>query len=272
MPLFARDALLPDGWASDVLLDWDVHGRLTKVLPRSACPAGTPTSHGPVIPGMPNVHSHAFQHLFAGLTEYQARDDDSFWSWRTLMYRYAARMTPSDLYAIATHLYIRMLRGGYTSVCEFHYLHNDEDGRPYADDAVMSQTVLRAARDAGHIERELDGALAIEGRQQKARGEPDKQNKKRRQIEQGHQQRNVRQQHPVGLPADAEPQLGEAGQGNKDDKNRCKPGESPRTLVSDDHRDRKPDRGYGQRAGNEPGEVLRPPDRHLGARHAALQI
>jgi formimidoylglutamate deiminase len=149
MPLFARDALLPDGWASDVLLDWDAHGRLTQVQPRSACPAGTPTSHGPVIPGMPNVHSHAFQHVFAGLTEYRARDDDSFWSWRTLMYRYAARMTPSDLYAIATHLYIRMLRGGYTSVCEFHYLHNDEDGHPYADDAVMSQTLLRAARDAG---------------------------------------------------------------------------------------------------------------------------
>ncbi|HEY5367213.1 MAG TPA: formimidoylglutamate deiminase, partial [Casimicrobiaceae bacterium] len=149
MPLYARHALLPDGWATDVHLEWDAQGRLLQVTPRVECPVGVPVSRGPVIPGMPNVHSHAFQHVFAGLTEFRSRHDDSFWNWRDIMYRFAARITPEDLDAIATHLYVRMLRGGYTSVCEFHYLHNDRDGRAYADAAMMSETLLRAARNAG---------------------------------------------------------------------------------------------------------------------------
>ncbi|MEP7062697.1 MAG: formimidoylglutamate deiminase [Betaproteobacteria bacterium] len=148
MPLFARDALLPAGWATDVLLDWDTSGRLTQVREGAACPPGVATPRGPVIPGMPNVHSHAFQHVFAGLTETRGHDDDSFWSWRTLMYRFAARITPAQLETIATHLYQRMLRGGYTSVCEFHYLHHDRDGRAYADAAETSSALLRAARSA----------------------------------------------------------------------------------------------------------------------------
>jgi formimidoylglutamate deiminase len=149
MPFFARDALLPAGWATDVLLDWDASGRLTQVRDGATCPPGTATARGPVIPGMPNVHSHAFQHVFAGLAETRGHDDDSFWSWRTLMYRFAARITPAQLETIATHLYLRMLRGGYTSVCEFHYLHHDRDGRAYAGAAAMSSALLRAARSAG---------------------------------------------------------------------------------------------------------------------------
>lgn len=149
MQLFARDALLPGGWARDVCLQWDAHGRLARVDAGAACPAGVAVCRGPVIAGMPNLHSHAFQHGFAGLAEYRAREDDSFWSWRESMYRFAARITPDELEAIATHLYLRMLHGGYTSVCEFHYLHHDRDGRPYADDATMAQCLLRAARRAG---------------------------------------------------------------------------------------------------------------------------
>ena len=147
--LFAADALLPTGWARNVLLAWDAQGRLTAVMPASAAPAGVPQADGPVIPGLPNLHSHAFQRAFAGLTEFRSAQADSFWSWRTQMYRFAARITPDQLEAIATWLYIEMLEAGYTSVCEFHYVHHDLDGRPYADDATLSQCLLRAARTAG---------------------------------------------------------------------------------------------------------------------------
>ena len=147
--LFAADALLPTGWARNVLIEWDGAGRIAQVAPGATAPAGVPTAAGPVIPGMPNLHSHAFQRAFAGLTEYRGQAEDSFWSWRNLMYRFAARITPESLEAIATWLYLEMLEAGYTSVCEFHYVHHDTDGRPYADDATLSLALLRAARTAG---------------------------------------------------------------------------------------------------------------------------
>ncbi|RZT41250.1 formimidoylglutamate deiminase [Cupriavidus agavae] len=157
--LFAPWALLPEGWAKDVRLAWDAQGVFTAVEAGVAPdPAHAGISHaaGPVLPGMPNLHSHAFQRGFAGLTEYRSvapGDDpaggDSFWSWRTLMYRFALRLSPDTLEAIATQLYIEMLRAGYTSVCEFHYVHHDTDGTPYADRAEMSLRLLRAAQAAG---------------------------------------------------------------------------------------------------------------------------
>ncbi|MFY8104063.1 MAG: formimidoylglutamate deiminase [Ramlibacter sp.] len=147
--LFAADALLPAGWARDVLLQWDMQGRLTNVTAEAACPPGTPRAQGPLLPGLPNLHSHAFQRAFAGLTEYRGGAQDSFWSWRTLMYRFAGAITPQQLEAIATGLYVEMLEAGYTSVCEFHYIHHDTDGTPYADDATLSQALLRAAARAG---------------------------------------------------------------------------------------------------------------------------
>lgn len=145
--LFAEHALLPGGWARDVLLQWDAAGRLQSVAPGSVA-GSAPRAAGPVIPGMPNLHSHAFQRAFAGLTEYRGESQDSFWSWRNLMYRFAAQITPESLEAIATWLYVEMLEAGYTSVCEFHYVHHDRDGRPYADDATLSLALLRAARNA----------------------------------------------------------------------------------------------------------------------------
>ena len=147
--LFAADALLPTGWARNVLVQWDGAGRFTHIAADAAAPAGTPVTSGPLIPGMPNLHSHAFQRAFAGLTEYRAESQDSFWSWRNLMYRFAARITPESLEAIATWLYVEMLEAGYTSVCEFHYVHHGQDGTPYADDATLSLALLRAARRAG---------------------------------------------------------------------------------------------------------------------------
>ena len=147
--LFAADALLPTGWARNVLVQWDGAGRITHIAADAAAPAGTSVAVGPVVPGMPNLHSHAFQRAFAGLTEYRGESQDSFWSWRNLMYRFAARITPESLAAIATWLYVEMLEAGYTSVCEFHYVHHNQDGTPYATDAEMSLALLRAARHAG---------------------------------------------------------------------------------------------------------------------------
>ncbi|WP_431274514.1 formimidoylglutamate deiminase [Variovorax ureilyticus] len=146
--LFAADALLPTGWARDVLIEWDDAGKLSAVTP-GVEPNGAPRAAGPVLPGMPNLHSHAFQRAFAGLTEFRGEALDSFWSWRTLMYRFAAKISPEQVEAIATWLYIEMLETGYTSVCEFHYLHHDADGKPYADDAELSLALLRAAKRAG---------------------------------------------------------------------------------------------------------------------------
>jgi formimidoylglutamate deiminase len=147
--LFATDALLPSGWARNVLLTWNSDGQIMGVTPDSALPAGVPQAAGPVIPGMPNLHSHAFQRAFAGLAEYRSDQADSFWSWRLQMYRFARRITPGQLEAIATWLYIEMLEAGYTAVCEFHYVHHDPDGRPYADDATLALCLLRAAQKTG---------------------------------------------------------------------------------------------------------------------------
>jgi len=98
---------------------------------------------------MPNLHSHAFQRVFAGLAEFRGTEDDSFWSWRDRMYRVANTITPDTLDAVATHVFIEMLEAGYTSVCEFHYLHHDLDGRPYADRAMLATVIATAASRVG---------------------------------------------------------------------------------------------------------------------------
>ena len=147
--LFADHARLPEGWKRNVLLEWDDDGALVSVAADSAMPARTPRAAGPVIAGMPNVHSHAFQRAMAGLTEYRASATDTFWSWRDLMYRFAARIGPESLAAVARWVYIEMLKAGYTSVCEFHYVHHSSDGTPYANRAEMAQQVVDAAGQAG---------------------------------------------------------------------------------------------------------------------------
>ena len=101
------------------------------------------------IPGIPNLHSHAFQRAMAGLAERQTHPEDSFWTWRETMYRFAARMDPDSTYAVAAQLYVEMLEAGYTSVCEFHYVHHAPDGNAYADPAAMSRALIAAARDTG---------------------------------------------------------------------------------------------------------------------------
>ena len=149
--LHAADALLPSGWARDVLIEWDAAGCIVGVRPHSGWgqTSGAPHAPGPVLPGMPNLHSHAFQRAFAGLAEHRTAHDDSFWSWRDRMYRVANTIAPETLEAVATHLFVEMLEAGYTSVCEFHYLHHDLDGRPYADPAMLATVIATAASRAG---------------------------------------------------------------------------------------------------------------------------
>jgi formimidoylglutamate deiminase len=147
--LFAERALLPQGWRRNMLLSWDSAGLLTKVETDATAPAGTPRAAGPVLAGMPNLHSHAFQRAMAGLTEYLGNPQDSFWSWRELMYRFAGKLTPDTLEAVARQLYVEMAKAGYTSVCEFHYVHHDANGKPYGNPAELSERLIAAASDAG---------------------------------------------------------------------------------------------------------------------------
>jgi formimidoylglutamate deiminase len=145
---FAAEALLPEGWARDVRIEVDARGDFAAIHAQST-PQGAERLAGPVLPGMANVHSHAFQRAMAGLAEVRGAHDDDFWTWRELMYQFVARLTPEDAQAIARHLYIEMLTHGYTAVAEFHYVHNDRDGKPYADPAEMLLRHLAGAREAG---------------------------------------------------------------------------------------------------------------------------
>jgi formimidoylglutamate deiminase len=147
---FAEHAWLASGFAANVMIDIDrdrAPGSLLAVDAGSQ--RGAAESLGRyVVPGMPNLHSHAFQRAMAGLAE-RGGTDDTFWSWREVMYAFAGRIGPDDLRAIAAQLYVEMLKAGYTQVCEFHYLHHQPDGRPYADPAEMSLALIEAAHEVG---------------------------------------------------------------------------------------------------------------------------
>ncbi|HSD43078.1 MAG TPA: formimidoylglutamate deiminase [Burkholderiales bacterium] len=147
--LFAPHALLRDGWADDVVLEIDADGTIIAATPRA--PAhGAERLAGPVIPGMPDLHSHAFQRAMAGRAERRgASGRDSFWTWRDTMYRFVARLGPDDVHAVASQLHVELLKSGYTSVAEFQYVHNAPDGSAYADPAEMSLAHVRAAGESG---------------------------------------------------------------------------------------------------------------------------
>ena len=148
---FAAQAWIGDGWAHDVVLVAGEDGRWAQVSPDAGQRgrAGAEVLAGPVLPGLVNAHSHAFQRAIAGLTERSPGSHDDFWSWRDRMYAAALRITPDQLEAVAAFLYAELVQAGYTHVCEFHYLHNDTDGRPYADPMEMSMALVRAAQHAG---------------------------------------------------------------------------------------------------------------------------
>ena len=143
--LWFAEALLPDGWVSDVALTIS-DGRIA-AIDTGVEAAGE--RHAVALPGMPNLHSHAFQRAMAGLTEQKTAGQDSFWTWRELMYRYLERLTPDDVEAIAALAYMEMLEGGFTRVGEFHYLHHDASGVAYSDPAEMAGRIVKAAETTG---------------------------------------------------------------------------------------------------------------------------
>jgi formimidoylglutamate deiminase len=145
--LFARSALTPAGWKRDVRLAIE-HGRIASVE-TDAAPGEDDETAAVLLPGLPNLHSHAFQRGMAGLAEVRGPGSDSFWSWREVMYRHALTLDPDQMQAIAAQLYVEMLEAGFTRVGEFHYLHHDHDGRPYADIGEMAGRICAAADATG---------------------------------------------------------------------------------------------------------------------------
>jgi formimidoylglutamate deiminase len=147
--LWAPRAWVAGRWESAVLLRVDAQGRWCSVLPGQAAPPEATVLPGAALPGLVNAHSHAFQRAFAGLAERRSGVHDDFWSWRDRMYGVALRITPEQLRAVAMQLYAELLVGGYTQVCEFHYLHHAPDGNPYADPLAMSRALCEAAEAVG---------------------------------------------------------------------------------------------------------------------------
>ena len=146
-------AWLPTGWCRNVVVTVDEAGDIAEILPGDDRPNATEV-RGAAIAGMTNVHGHAFQRAMAGLAEHRSHaggstGNDSFWTWRETMYEHAGRMSPAALEAIAAQLYAEMLKAGYTSACEFHYLHNRPDGLPYDDRLAMHKALIAAAGQTG---------------------------------------------------------------------------------------------------------------------------
>ena len=145
--LFLERALLPEGIACNVAVTI-AEGRIQSLTPQAVSGA-VPLTRGLALPGMPNVHSHAFQRALAGSTEVAGAGRDSFWTWRDAMYRFLDRLDTADVGAIASYVYMEMLEAGYTSVGEFHYLHHQPDGNPYENPATLALAVRAAASQTG---------------------------------------------------------------------------------------------------------------------------
>ena len=145
--IWAQHALTEGGWKTAVAVTIDGDGRTINVQPDQPEQG---TSTGILLPGVANLHSHAFQRAMAGMTETRGPDPhDSFWSWRKLMYRFLEHLTPVDAESIAAYGQIEMLESGYTSVGEFHYLHHQPDGRHYSHRAEMCERIIAAACTSG---------------------------------------------------------------------------------------------------------------------------
>ena len=149
---WSATALLPSGWSHNVRFSI-ANGQISSIKTDTPAIIGDDL-HQITLPGLANVHSHAFQRGMAGLAEHRGprttdKIDDNFWSWREIMYRFLDRLTPDDIEAIAAMAYVEMLETGYTHVGEFHYLHNDVDGHAYSDPAEMASRIAAAAQSTG---------------------------------------------------------------------------------------------------------------------------
>lgn len=145
--LFAESAFIRDGWRKNVRIGITA-GLVSEILV-DAEPQPGDERHAVIVPGMGNLHSHAFQRAMAGLAEMRGPSDDSFWSWRNVMYKFALSMTPEHVEAVAAQLYVEMLEAGFTRVGEFHYLHHDQNGAHYSDIAELASRIAGASAEAG---------------------------------------------------------------------------------------------------------------------------
>ncbi len=145
--LFFEHALLPDGWARQVRVA--VEDGVIRSVTAGASADGAERHAGIAVPGLPNLHCHAFQRAMAGLAERRGPADDSFWTWREVMYRFLGQLTPEDVEAIAAYAYMEMLEAGFSTVTEFHYLHHDPAGRAYGDLGEMAARIAAAAAATG---------------------------------------------------------------------------------------------------------------------------
>ncbi|MBV8910113.1 MAG: formimidoylglutamate deiminase, partial [Gammaproteobacteria bacterium] len=145
--LWFESALLPSGWGRDIRIVPD-GARIGHIM-AGVAPEPGDERHAIALPGLPNVHSHAFQRALAGLTERRGPREDTFWSWRELMYRFVGNLGPDELEAISALAFMEMLEAGFTRVGEFHYLHHDRDGGPFADPAELGGRIAAAAAESG---------------------------------------------------------------------------------------------------------------------------
>ena len=145
MILHAQTALLPGGWANEVRIRI-ADGRIVEVIPDAPRKG---QAHGCLLPAPVNLHSHTFQRAMAGLTEGRTTGQDSFWTWRALMYRFLDQLTPDDVEAIAAQAMVEMAEAGFAAVCEFHYLHHPAGGGTYANPAEMTLRIAAAAEVTG---------------------------------------------------------------------------------------------------------------------------
>lgn len=145
--ILAHALLTDDGWHRDIVLSHN-NSKITGLENDSGGQTYDCTVDV-LVAGMPNLHSHAFQRAMAGFAERRGATPDSFWSWRKEMYRLALSMTPQQVEAVAARLYMEMLEAGFTRVGEFHYLHHDENGKPYADIGEMAGRIAAAAAQTG---------------------------------------------------------------------------------------------------------------------------
>ena len=144
--IYAESILLTDGWAKRQTLTIN-DGIIVAI--NSGKSENVDHEVGTIIPGMVNCHSHAFQRAFAGFSEQGSEGQDSFWTWRNIMYKFLGQLTDKNAEVIANQLYIEMLKMGYTRVAEFHYLHHDINGDNYAELATMAHAIFKAAQQSG---------------------------------------------------------------------------------------------------------------------------
>ncbi|WP_268920184.1 formimidoylglutamate deiminase [Acidiphilium iwatense] len=141
-------AWLDGDWRENVAVAIDDAGRIAEVE-TGVSPAGSEAVPGIALPGLPNLHSHGFQRAMAGLAERGQRPGEDFWSWRHVMYRTANEFDPDEIEAVTAMAYVEMLEAGFTAVAEFHYLHHDKDGTPYANRVELAGRIVAAARASG---------------------------------------------------------------------------------------------------------------------------